>query len=202
MRTASLSNSHKALASFALVAAAAGVAGLGTFGAFNSSTSASQEVTAGTVKVELGASTRLNLAASGIVSGDTIQRAVELKNTGNQNFASLTLSTTATVPSLLNSDTVKGLQLKVDSCSTPWTEAGASPAFTYTCTGTTKSVLATRPVIGTDIVLANLTSTGAGLADNLLVTQTLPAAADNTFQGLNSTVGFNFTAVQRNATNR
>ena len=202
MRTASLSNSHKALASFALVAAAAGVAGLGTFGAFNSSTSASQEVTAGTVKVELGASTRLNLAASGIVSGDTIQRAVELKNTGNQNFASLTLSTTATVPSLLNSDTVKGLQLKVDSCSTPWTEAGASPAFTYTCTGTTKSVLATRPVIGTDIVLVNLTSTGAGLADNLLVTQTLPAAADNTFQGLNSTVGFNFTAVQRNATNR
>ena len=202
MRTASLSNSHKALASFALVAAAAGVAGLGTFGAFNSSTSASQEVTAGTVKVELGASTRLNLAASGIVSGDTIQRAVELKNTGNQNFASLTLSTTATVPSLLNSDTVKGLQLKVDSCSTPWTEAGTSPAFTYTCTGTTKSVLATRPVIGTDIVLANLTSTGAGLADNLLVTQTLPAAADNTFQGLNSTVGFNFTAVQRNATNR
>ena len=202
MRTAILSNSHKALASFALVAAAAGVAGLGTFGAFNSSTSASQEVTAGTVKVELGASTRLNLAASGIVSGDTIQRAVELKNTGNQNFASLTLSTTATVPSLLNSDTVKGLQLKVDSCSTPWTEAGTSPAFTYTCTGTTKSVLATRPVIGTDIALANLTSTGAGLADNLLVTQTLPAAADNTFQGLNSTVGFNFTAVQRNATNR
>ena len=31
---------------------------------------------------------------------------------------------------------------------------------------------------------------------------TLPAGADNTFQGLNSTIGFSFTGTQRGATSR
>lgn len=206
MRNAARKNSHKVLASAALVVAAAGVAGLGTFGAFTSSTNASQSVSSGTVAVNLGtagtAGNRLSVAATGIVPGDTIQRAVTLSNTGSQDFATVTLTTTATTSSLLDTDAANGLQVKVDACSVPWTEAGTAPAYTYTCTGTTSAVLASKPVIGANVALTNLTAIQATKTDNLRVTTSLLSTADNTVQGLTSVVKFDFTATQRSATNR
>lgn len=201
------STSGKVLASVALLGVAASVAGLGTYGSFTSTTSASETVTAGSVKVELGAANtaanRLTVPAVGVIPGDTIQRAVTLSNTGNQNFGGVTLTTTATAPaSKLTTDGVNGLQVTVDACSVPWTEAGTAPAYTYTCTGTTTSVLPSRPIIGTDLALSSLASITSAKADNLRVTATLPTAADNTFQGLTGTVDFAFTATQRAATSR
>jgi hypothetical protein len=200
------STTGKVLASTALVAAAASVAGLGTYGAFTSTTSASETVASGTVNVALGATgtaaNRLSVAASGLVAGDTVQRAVTLSNTGNQNLSAITLTTAATPTSKLDTDAVNGLQLTVDACSVPWTEAGTSPALTYTCAGTVTSVLAPRPVVGANMALAGLNSVTSAAADNLRVTVTLPAAADNTFQGLSSTVNFSFTGTQRTATNK
>ena len=198
--------SGKVLASVALVAAAAGVAGLGTYGSFTSTTSASASVTAGTVKVELGqpgAANRFSVAATGLVPGDTIQRSVTLSNTGNQDLGSLSLTTSApTTSSLLNTDTTNGLQLSIDACSTGWTEAGTAPAYTYTCTGTTSVVLASRPVVGANVALAGLTALTNGKTDNLRVKLAFPTTADNTFQGLNSVINFDFTGTQRAATNR
>ncbi|HET7399317.1 MAG TPA: TasA family protein [Intrasporangium sp.] len=205
MRTTNKNASGKLLASVALVAAAAGVAGLGTFGSFTSTTSASQAVGSGTVKVALGAAgaaNRLNVAATGLVPGDTVQRAVVLSNTGNQDLATLSLTTTATTSSKLDTDATNGLQLSIDSCSTPWVEAGTSPAYTYTCTGTTKTVLASRPVVGSNVTLTNLGALGSGSSDNLRVRLTLPDTADNSFQGLDSVLGFDFTGTQRTATSR
>jgi hypothetical protein len=200
------STTGKVLASTALVAAAASVAGLGTYGAFTSTTSASETVASGTVNVALGATgtaaNRLSVAASGLVAGDTVQRAVTLSNTGNQNLSAITLTTAATPTSKLDTDAVNGLQLTVDACSVPWTEAGTSPALTYTCAGTVTSVLAPRPVVGANMALAGLNSLTSAAADNLRVTVTLPAAADNTFQGLSSTVNFSFTGTQRTANNK
>ncbi|MCB5273927.1 hypothetical protein BJG92_01453 [Arthrobacter sp. SO5] len=200
------STSSKVLASAALLAAAAGVAGMGTYGGFTSSTSASAAVAAGTVKFDVGAAgatNRLAVAASGAVPGDTIQRAVTLTNSGDQDLAAVTLTTTAGAPSSkLDSDPVNGLQLKIDGCSVPWTEAGTSPSFTYTCTGTTTAVLASRAVTGNAIALTGLASVTATKADNLRVTLTVPASADNTFQGLNSVMSFAFTAIQRGAANK
>lgn len=201
------STSGKVLASVALLGVAASVAGLGTYGSFTSTTSASETVTAGTVDVQLGAAgtatNRLTVPATGIVPGDSIQRAATLTNTGNQNFGGVTLSTTpAGTASKLTTDTLNGLQVTVDACSVPWTETGTAPAYAYTCAGTTTSVLATRPIIGTDVALSNLASVTTAKADNLRVTATLPAAADNTFQGLTGTVNFAFTATQRAATSR
>ncbi|MGO4651590.1 hypothetical protein AB4068_07825 [Arthrobacter sp. 2RAF22] len=95
-----------------------------------------------------------------------------------------------------------GLQVTVDNCSTAWTEAGTAPAYTYTCSGTTTSVLASRPVIGANLTLANLTSVTAGHTDNLRVTLTLPSTADNTLQNQSSTIAFSFTGTQRTATNQ
>jgi spore coat-associated protein N len=200
------STTGKVVASLALVGSAAAVAGLGTYGAFTSTTSASTDVSSGTVAIALGASgaaNRLSVAATGLVPGDTVQRAVTLTTAaGNQALAGIKLTTTAPVTSILNTDPALGLQLTIDTCSVPWTEAGTAPAYTYTCSGTTNSVLASRAVIGTDLSLTNLTSVAANKTDNLRVTLTLPTGADNTFQAKSSTIDLSFTGTQRSGTDK
>jgi spore coat-associated protein N len=195
----------KLVLSIAVIGAAASIAGLGTFATFTSSTSASQSVTAGTVTIALGATgastNRLTVNATGIVPGDTMQRSFDLANSGNENLASVTLTTTATTTSLLDSDATNGLQMVIDRCSVAWTESGSSPAFTYSCSGTTSSVVASRAVIGSGIAMSNLTSTTAGNTDHLRLTLTFPSSAGNTFQGLSSTIQYAFTGTQRAATN-
>ncbi len=203
---ASWSVRTKVLASLAAVGTAASVAGLGTFGAFTSTTSAATPQTSGTVVIALGsagtATNRLTVGATGLVPGDTVQRAFQLSNTGNQGLSGITLTTSATTSSLLDTDTTNGLQLVLQSCSAPWTEAGTAPAYTYTCSGTTSTVLASRPVIGSNLALAGLSSLTSGSTDNLLATLTFPSAAGNTLQGQSSTVSFAFTGTQRTSTNK
>lgn len=175
---------------------------LGTYASFTSTASGGPMSTAsGTVTLALGATgaktNRLNINASGIVPGDTMQRSVDLSNSGSQNLASITLTDTASPSTLLDTDATNGLQLVIDACSVAWTEAGVSPAFTYSCSGSTTSVLASRAVIGSNIALSNLTTLTAGNTDHLRLTLTFPGTADNTFQGLTSTITFAFTGTQR-----
>ena len=108
------STAAKLLASASLVGTAAAVAGLGTFGTFTSTTTASADQSSGTVVIALGntgASTnRLTVNATGLVPGDTVQRSVDLANTGSEDLASVTLTTSANPSSLL----AKGLVSKND----------------------------------------------------------------------------------------
>ncbi|KRE54785.1 hypothetical protein ASG92_24535 [Arthrobacter sp. Soil736] len=200
------STTGKIVASLTLVGAAAGVAGMGTYGAFTSTTSAATNIASGTVEITLGtgAANRLSVAATGLVPGDTVQRAVTLTNAaGNQALAGVTLTAVATTSSKLDTDPTLGLQLAVDNCSVPWTETAAGAGYTYACTGgTTTQVLASRSVIGANLALANLTSTTAGNTDNLRVTLALPLAADNTFQAKSSTIDLSFTGTQRSGTSK
>lgn len=200
------STARKVLISLGTLGAAAAVAGMGTFGTFTSTTSASEQVNAGTVSIALGAAgsatNRLSVTAANIVPGDTIQRAVTLTNDGNQDLSSLTLTTTAPVTSKLNTDTTLGLQLTIDSCSVPWTEAAAGTGYSYTCSGTTSSVVAARPVIGANTAMTAAKAVIAGGAEHMRVALSLPTGADNSFQGLTSTIGFSFTGTQRAGTNR
>lgn len=196
---------QKILLSLAILGCAASIAGLGTFAAFTSTTSASQTVSSGTVVIALGATgastNRLTVNATGIVPGDTMQRSFNLANTGSQNLASITLTTSATSSSLLDTDATSGLQMIIERCSVAWVEAGVSPAFTYTCAGTTSTVLATRAVVGSSLSLSNLTTTTAGNTDYLRLTLSLPSSAGNSFQGLSSTIQYSFTGTQRAGTN-
>jgi spore coat-associated protein N len=197
----------KVLVSAALLGTAAAAAGLGTFGSFTSSTSASVTVNSGTVSIALGAAStaanRFSVAANGLVPGDTVQRGVTLTNAaGNQALSSIVLSTTAGTSSKLDTDPTLGLQVKIDSCSTAWTESGTAPAYVYTCSGTTKSVLASRAVIGSNLALANLSSLAPNSVDNLVATLSFPTGADNTFQNQASVISFAFTGTQRAATNQ
>jgi spore coat-associated protein N len=197
---------RKVLLSVAALGAAASIAGLGTFATFTSSTSASQSVSSGTVTIGLGATgastNRLTVGASNIAAGDTIQRSVDLINQGNLNLASVTLTTSATTSSLLNTDTTTGLQMVIDKCSVAWTESGTAPAYTYTCSGTTSTVLASTPIIGSNLALSNVSALTAGATDHLRVTLTLPGAAGNTLQNQSSVIQYAFTGTQRAATNQ
>jgi spore coat-associated protein N len=203
-RGSSRGGATKLLASIGVLAAAGGIAGLGTFATFTSTTSASHTVASGTVTIALGATgastNRLNVNASAIAPGDTIQRSVDLINSGSLDLASITLTTTATTSSLLDTDTTNGLQMVIDKCSVAWTESG--PPYTYVCSGTTSSVLASRPVIGSALALSNLSSLTSGTTDHLRVTLTLPSGAGNTLQNQSSTISYAFTGTQRAATNK
>lgn len=197
---------RKILLSVAAIGVAGGMAAMGTFASFTSTTSASATVTAGTVAINLGATgastNRLTVNAAGIVPGDTIQRSVNLTNTGNQDLAGVVLTTNATASSLLDTDTANGLQMTLDRCSTPWVEAGTAPAYTYTCGGTATTLIASRPTIGTNLPLGAIDSLTSAGTDHLRVTLTLPTAADNSFQGLTSNLTYTFTGTQRTATNK
>jgi spore coat-associated protein N len=201
-----MSLSVKLLISLAVLAAAASIAGLGTFATFTSSTTATHTVSSGTVTVALGAAgaaNRLTVNATGVAPGDTIQRAFQLSNSGTIDLAGApTLTTTASPSSLLDTDATNGLQMVIDKCPVAWTESG--PPYTYTCSGSTSTVLASRAVIGSSLALSNLgdlVTAGSG-PDYLRLTLTLPSAAGNTFQNLSSTLTYTFNGTQRSATNK
>jgi spore coat-associated protein N len=198
------SPAQKLLLTIAVLGVAASIAGLGTFATFTSSTSASHTVSSGTVVIALGATgastNRLNVDANAIAPGDTIQRSVDLIDQGTINLASVTLTTTATTSSLLDTDATNGLQMVIDKCSQAWTESG--PPYTYTCGGSTSAVLSSRPVIQTGVTLSNLTSLTAGNTDHLRVTLTFPSSAGNSFQNKSSTILYTFTGTQRAGTDK
>jgi predicted ribosomally synthesized peptide with SipW-like signal peptide len=184
----------KVFGSIAALGLAASIAGLGTFASFTSSTSASQAISSGTVSIALGtagtAQNRLTVGASNLVPGDTVQRAVDLTSASSDPLGSVTLQTSGSPSNVLLSDP-NGLTVKVDKCSIAWTESGTPPAYTYTCGGTTSSVL------GSLAALASGSST-----DHLLVTLTLPSAAGNNLQSLSTSITYSFNGTQRAATSK
>jgi predicted ribosomally synthesized peptide with SipW-like signal peptide len=198
------SRGRKLLLTIAVLGATASIAGLGTFATFTSSTSASHTVSSGTVTIALGATgastNRLNVDATAIAPGDTIQRSVDLIDQGTINLASVTLTTAASSSSVLDTDATNGLQMVIDKCSQAWTESG--PPYTYTCGGSTSSVLSSRAVIQTGVTLSNLSSVTAGSTDHLRVTLTFPSGAGNSFQNKSSTIQYTFTGTQRAGTDK
>ena len=200
------SRGRKLLATAAILGAAASISGLGTFATFSSATSASHTVSSGTVTIALGATgastNRLTVGASNIAPGDTIQRSVDLINSGSIDLSGITLTTNATTSSLLDTDATNGLQMVIDRCSNAWTEGGTAPAYTYTCSGATSTVLASRAIIGTNLALSNLSALTNGVTDHLRVTLSFPSAAPNSFQNQSSTVQYTFTGTQRAATDK
>jgi spore coat-associated protein N len=203
-QTAARPTTHKLLATVAVLGAAASIAGLGTYATWTSTTSENHTISSGTVTIALGATgaatNRLNVGASALAPGDTIQRSVDLTNSGSIDLAGVTLTTTASPSSLLDTDATNGLQMVVDKCSAAWTEAG--PPYTYTCSGSTSSVLASRAVIGSNLSLSNLGVTAPGATDHLRVALALPSGAPNTLQNQSSTITYAFTGTQRTATSK
>jgi spore coat-associated protein N len=214
-RTKKRSLSKRLLLSLAALATAGAIAGMGSFASFTSTRTATETVTTGIVTIALGtantAANRLTVNATDVVPGDIISRAADLISTNSDPLSAVTLTTTATTSSLLNTDTTNGLKMTVQTCTVSWTEnATNAPGYTYTCGGSSAYLLGTAgtpvPVITTTVggaPLAGLNAlSSASATDHLLVTLSLPAAAPNTMQSLTSTIQYSFTGTQRAATNR
>ena len=194
----------KLLTSAAVIGAAASIAGLGTYATWTSSTAAqNQTVSAGTVQIALGSTNRLTTNATGLVPGDTVERAVDLDGpaSGISGIGSVSLGTSVGASTLLDSDTTNGLHINVDSCPSAWTESGTAPAYTYSCSGSATSLVSNQPLVG-NFNLAGLNSMNVGGVDHLRVKLTLPATAPTTMMGLSDTIGYVFTATARAGTSR
>jgi hypothetical protein len=197
-----LANTKKVVGSLAIAGTAAAVAGLGTFGTFSDSTAPlNTTVASGTVDINLAQPSgafAVPVTTTGFVPGDSLSRAVNLSNNGDTALSSVSLASTATAASILTTDTVNGLQLSVKSCSVPYTQGGTSTAATYTCSGTEKT-LVSGPAVNT-ASLNGINSVNAGGVDYLVFSVSLPANADNTFQGKSATLSLVFSGTQRTGT--
>ena len=192
----------KLLSSAAVIGAAASIAGLGTYATWTSSTTAqNQTVSAGTVQIALGSTNRLTTNATGLVPGDTVERAVDLDGpaSGISGIGSISLGVSVGSSTLLDSDTTNGLHINVDSCPSAWTESGTAPAYTYSCSGSVTSLVSNQPVIG-NFNLPSLNSMNVSGVDHLRVKLTLPGTAPTTMMGLSDTLSYVFTATARAGT--
>lgn len=194
----------QALLALASLCLGAALTGSGVLATWTATTSAGNTLAAGTVLVALGntgaATNRLTVNASGLVPGDTVQRSFDITNTGSQDMASVVLTTTASPSSLLDTDTTNGLQMVIDRCSVAWTESGSSPAFSYSCGGSTSTIISSRPVIQSSLTMSGLSALTAGGTDHLRLTLTFPSAAGSSFQGLSSSLTYSFLGTQRAGT--
>lgn len=170
------------------------------FSLFAGGNSRNQAGSSGTLTITLdpsGAGNRFSIAATNLVPGDTIDRAVNVTYDGSVGITAMTLTTTATTSTALDTDAVDGLQLTVTRCSVPWTETLASGIPTsYTCSGSTSTAIAARAVITTAQPLSSAVTTAAQ-TNYFLVHLTLPHTAGNSFENAHSVIQFAFKGVQR-----
>ncbi|MCF6745798.1 hypothetical protein E9529_16240 [Blastococcus sp. KM273128] len=199
--TTTASTARKVIGSLGVIGAAAAVAGLGTFGNFTDSTSVDTTISSGTVSIDLTQpAAAIPVTTAGFVPGDSLTRAVTLKNDGSTGLASVGISATDSSSSVLTNGTANGLQLTVKSCDVPWTQGGTEAARTYTCASGEKQ-LSSGPVLKA-VDLPGLKSMTAGASDHLVFSISLPTAAGNDFQGKTATLKLTFTGTQAAGTAR
>ena len=191
----------KLAASAAVLAAAAGVAGLATYGTFTDSTTPiSTNVATGTVSIDVSQQgAAIPVTTAGFLPGDSISRAVDLRNDGSAALSQVRVLTVATASSLLDTQAT-GLRLAVTLCSGAWSQGGIATAPTYTCAGGVRTLYDGTAV--QNAALPGVASLDPGAVDHLLLTFSLPSAAGNEFQGQSSTLSLTFQGTQRGGVTR
>ena len=199
---ANSSTARKVVGSLGVLGTAAAVAGMGTFGNFTDSTTpVATTIQSGTLSIDLSQpGYAVPVTTTGFVPGDSMTRAVNLVNDGNSALGSVTLNSSATASSVLTTDVTNGLQLTVKKCSVAWTQGGTASAATYTCSGT-ETLVGSGPVVN-NMTVNGAASLNAGGTDYLTFSISLPASADNTFQGKSASLSLTFTGTQRTGTAR
>jgi hypothetical protein len=183
--------------SVAVLGAAAAVAGLGTYSTFTDSTTpVNTGVATGVLSLSLtdrdGTAAIQPFPGGGLMAGDSVSQALDLVNDGTTAFGSVTMKMSATSSSILDTDTVNGLQLRLRACSVPWTGPGAS----WQCSGT-EQTLYNGPIVVMR-ALTGAASLAPGGVDHLLLTASLPATANGSgYQNQSSTLSLVFDGAQR-----
>ena len=194
---ANSSTARKVVGSLGVLGTAAAVAGMGTFGNFTDSTTpVATTIQSGTLSINVAQTGyAVPVTTTGFLPGDSMTRAVNLVNDGNSPLGSVTLSSSATVSSVLTTDLTNGLQLTVKKCSVAWTQGGTAQAPAYSCSGT-ETLLGSGPVVN-NVAINGAAALNAGGTDYLTFSISLPASADNTFQGKTASLSLVFTGTQR-----
>jgi hypothetical protein len=185
----------KVVGSIAVLGTAAAVAGLGTFGGFTDSTSAVQaEADTGVLSIDVslaGTTTPVPYTSVGLMPGDSGGMPIDLRNDGTVDLSSVVFQSRATSSSLLDTDQVNGLQLKLESCATLWVQSG----WNYSCAGGATQLYA-GPIVANQ-ALPGARSLQAGAIDHLLATVSFPTTGGNAMQNQVSTLEMVFTGMQR-----
>ncbi|MGY1636160.1 TasA family protein [Geodermatophilus sp. SYSU D00742] len=173
----------------------AALAGGGTFGLFTDPATTSPNI--GAARIDISLSTPggppVPFSGTGFYPGSSVSQDIALKNEGGAAIGGVRLTTSATSPNLLTTDPVNGLQLTLTYCSQRWTEGGSASAPTFTCGNNSAYTVYSGPFL-TDSTLTSLGTLSS--AAQLLITVSLPATADNRFQGLQASLGLAFRAQQ------
>jgi hypothetical protein len=182
--------------SIAVLGVAAAVAGLGTYSTFTDSTSpVNTGISTGVLSLSLqsgGTQATVPFQGSALLAGDSVSQPLDLVNDGTLAFGGLTMKMSATASSILDTDTVSGLQLRVQNCASAWSGSAGS----YSCAGGASTVYA-GPVVVTR-TLSGAASLAPGGVDHLLLTASLPASANSSaYQGQASTLSLVFDGAQR-----
>ncbi len=196
-------NAGKVVGSIVVVGAAAAVAGLGTLGSFTDSTSAvDAAVDTGVVSIDVAmtdgsAPPPYAVPLPNMLPGDVISMPLDLRNSGDVDLSSVVLRSSATRSSLLDTEAVHGLQLKLETCAAPWAATGVN---SFSCAGGALPLYSGR--IATETALPGVRSLTAGTTDHLLATISFPATGGDAMQGQSSSLQFVFTATQRDGAAR
>ena len=186
----------KIVGALAAVGAAVAVAGLGTFGNFTDSTSpVGTQVDSGVLSIDVSQPGGASVPFSGgmMLAGDSRSAVIDLVNDGTTPLSAVTLRSWATSSSVLDQDTVNGLQLSVESCSVAWTSGAGAP----TCSGTSRLYF-TQPIVVNNVALTASAALAAGATDHLKLTAALPSSASgDAFEGATSNLNFQFTGTQK-----
>ena len=170
-------------------------------------TSAPQAVTSQTLKLiqgPAGATAGFTTNISDMAPDDVVYRYIDLKNDGTMSGTALVLGLADSSVSTLTSNPTIGLQVQIDECSVAW-------SATWTCTGTTTSVLAATSANALKLADKPLTVTAlaAGATSKLRFKLSIPTSSEvttngtlpaTTVQGQTSNITWTFTEEQRVAT--
>ena len=189
------------LAALVVLGLAAALASRVTFGLFTDPAATSPRIEAAQIDISITTpgGPPVPFSGTGFYPGSSVSQDVALKNEGGAPLGSLRLSSSATSSNLLTTDPTNGLQLTLTNCNRRWTEHATPSGPTFTCDdGSARTVyggpfLTDRPLPE----LGALTTTA-----QLLITVSLPASADNRFQGLSASLGLAFRGQQVTGTVR
>ena len=193
------------LMGMALTAALFSIFGLAGYSLFSGQSGAvSTSISTGVVKVALsatGASESLGIGAQNIAPGDTMQREVDVSNSGTSAIGNVTFGVTAsnTTASIYSSST-DGLQVSVLECSGSWTPTLLSDGgYSYTCNGTQSTAYGPDPIadVASGVVLpTSLSDIPVGGSSSFVVQVSFPTSAGNSQSSETESFTWNFTATQ------
>lgn len=163
-----------------------------------------QAVTSGKISLALADNgAGFTTAVSGLLPTDTVNRFVDVTNSGTADATNLTLTVTAATSNKLVNDATNGLQIAIASCT-----GGTWTPGTNSCSGTVTPLVATTPLSGmTSTPQSVIPGTFAqGAVARLRVTLSLPNQSEtttngvlpaNSIQALTNTLTYTFTDTQR-----